>query len=396
MTEVLARREEPQDEPHGHPGTDARSRILVVEDDTSLRRLFAQALEEAGFHVIPAGDGAEAIDLSLRDLPDLALIDNRLPRGSGIEVLRVLKQAHGPDLPCLMISGEEELGGRVRAFAAGADDFVSKPVVLDELLARVKAFERTRQAFLMAKRANETADRLRLFVAETAALLAHDLNNGLTVATANLQYVEATQTAEGEVKEAIEASHRAVKRMIGLVRNYVNLARFEDAALNPVRSRVDLRELLTSVSMIHDPRSSAEDRTHIEVDCPSDLVVNIDPVLIERVIHNLLNNAVRYVNRHGRIGVAASTFLAGVEDAWLAIVVGNTGPTIPGALREKLFDKYRMGSDGRAQRGMGLYFCRLACEALGGSIAIEDDEIFATKFVIRIPLAPEQVSQQQA
>jgi signal transduction histidine kinase len=63
----------------------------------------------------------------------------------------------------------------------------------------------------------------------------------------------------------------------------------------------------------------------------------------------------------------------------------NTGPSIPPALRERLFEKYRKGDDRKAQSGMGLYFCRLACEAHGGSIRLADNPDFGTCFEITLP-----------
>ena len=70
----------------------------------------------------------------------------------------------------------------------------------------------------------------------------------------------------------------------------------------------------------------------------------------------------------------------------LVLEISNTGPPIPLALRDRLFEKYRKGDDRKSQSGMGLYFCRLACEAHAGSIALVDNPDFATSFEIRLPL----------
>jgi signal transduction histidine kinase len=326
-----------------------------------------------------ARDGVEALELAAAHPPHLAIIDLCMPNLSGFEVTYQLKQRHGAALPVLALSGAQETEERVRAFEAGADDFVPKPVRLAELLKRVGAFERTRRAYIELQRATERADRMRLLATEAAALLAHDLNNGLSIATANLQYVQEECRLDEEPSEALEVSVRALRRMAGLVRNFVDISRMEDGAIEPVRAEVDVTELLSATARIHDYRAGGP---QIELSSPPGLTALVDPVLLERIIHNLLNNATRYVDAGGRIAVRARR--VGGE---LVVAVGNSGAPIPPELRADLFAKYRKGRDGRAQCGMGLYFCRLACEAHGGTIALEASDEFATCFVLRLPLA---------
>ena len=372
-----------------HPADQAR--ILLAEDQRSVRTFIARALRRHGFEVFEAADGLEAVECAKTSMPDLAIVDLRMPRMDGFEVVRTFKQAHGTALPVLVLSGMDEPEERVRAFEAGADDFIPKPVYMQELLKRVDAFERTRAAYREARQANERADRLRLFSAEAAALLAHDLNNGLSIANANLQYLQEQLRLEGEEHEAMAATTRALRRMIGLVRNFVDISRLEDAAIKPEPLDVNVHELLTSAAIIHDPRTGADGGRVIHVDAEQALMAHIDPVLVERVIHNLLNNATRYVNPGGTIGLRGHLVTAG-DQRELHIGVGNTGTGIPTELRSNLFSKYRKGSDGKAQRGMGLYFCRMACEAHGGTIAVCDDSQYNTYFLIRLPLGPARQS----
>ena len=349
------------------------------DDERSVRSLLARALRRHGFDVLEAKDGIEAIEIAGAKLPDLAVVDLSMPRMNGFEVVRTLKSTHQTALPVLVLSGMDEPEERIQAFEAGADDFIPKPVYMQELLKRIDAFERTRRAYLEVQRANEAADRLRLFVAEAAALLAHDLNNGLSIANANLQYLEEQLTLAGDEQDAMAATSRAMRRMIGLVRNFVDISRLEDAAIKPELTEVDVYELLTCAAQIHSGEKE------ILVEAEPKLTANIDPVLIERVIHNLLNNATRYVNPGGSIALMAYLDNDRSETT-LHICVGNTGSPIPLQLRANLFSKYRKGNDGKAQSGMGLYFCRLACEAHGGNISCQETNRFNTMFHITLPV----------
>jgi len=360
------------------------ARILLADDDRQVRRTVGRVLRKRGFEVIEAVDGVDAMEAAELHPPDLALVDLRMPRKDGFDVVRELKLAN-PRLPVLVLSGWDDAEDRVQAFDVGADDFIAKPVYMKELLRRIDAFERTRKAYLELKALNEHADHLRLFAAEAAALLAHDLNNGLSIASANMQFIdEELRETKGdpELVEASSAGRRALRRMIGLVANFVDISRLEDAALQVMRFPTKVGDLLTSTGQIHE--TSRGDIEALSVTCDLDLVCEIDPMLTERVLHNLLNNATRYVDSGGRIGIEA--YLEDDGDT-LFIGVGNTGASIPHEKRDGLFEKYGKADDGKSQRGMGLYFCRLACEAHGGTIRIVDSPNYATLFAIRLSLA---------
>jgi DNA-binding response OmpR family regulator len=366
--------------------TATKARVLLAEDDARVRRLIARSLGNHGFVVIEAENGVLALEAAAKEPPDLAIIDLRMPRMDGFEVVRSLKTTHATALPVLVLSGLDEPEDRIRAFDVGADDFISKPVYIPELLRRIEAFERTRRAYLEVRRANEEADRLRLFAAEAAALLAHDLNNGLSIAIANLQFVEEASRPDGEVGEAMLSTSRALRRMAGLVRNFVDISRLEDAAITPEYIPVEVGELFTLVAGVHES-SAAQQGVRLDIQCPPGLIAMLDPVLVERVIHNLLGNAVRYVGDRGAIRLRARVQpQPSGEGGLLLLDVSNTGEPIPVDKRAALFEKYGTAGDRKAKRGMGLYFCRMACEAHSGSIDLETDHEFATVFVVRLPM----------
>jgi two-component system phosphate regulon response regulator PhoB len=115
-------------------------RILVVEDEPSIREMLRFALERAQFSVMEAGD-AQAARLKLADArPDLILMDWMLPGVSGVELARELKSsADTRDLPIIMVTARTEEEDRVRGLNIGADDYVTKPFSFPELIARIKA-----------------------------------------------------------------------------------------------------------------------------------------------------------------------------------------------------------------------------------------------------------------
>ena len=114
--------------------------ILIAEDEDALATLLQYNLEKEGYRAIVAGDGEEALLLVEEEMPDLMLLDWMLPKVSGIEVCRRLRQRPATrNLPVLMLTARGEESDRIRGLDTGADDYVVKPFSMTELLARIRA-----------------------------------------------------------------------------------------------------------------------------------------------------------------------------------------------------------------------------------------------------------------
>lgn len=114
--------------------------VLVVDDEPAQRALLSYNLEASGFRVLTASDGEEALLLVAEEAPDVILLDWMLPKVSGIEVCRQLKAAKGGQgAAILMVSARSDESDRVRGLETGADDYITKPYSVSELLARVRA-----------------------------------------------------------------------------------------------------------------------------------------------------------------------------------------------------------------------------------------------------------------
>ena len=117
-------------------------KILVVDDERAVRESLRRALELEGYDVELAGDGQEALyRLESNDQPDAVILDVLMPGVDGLEVCRRLRRT-GSQLPVLMLTARDEVENRVAGLDAGADDYVTKPFALEELLARVRALLR--------------------------------------------------------------------------------------------------------------------------------------------------------------------------------------------------------------------------------------------------------------
>jgi len=118
-------------------------RILVVDDEPPIRRFLRTSLTAQGYNVLEADDGQTALDLLRRNAVDLVVLDLGLPGIDGFEVIRQLRESGSP-LPIIVLSVRTDEAGKVRALDLGADDYISKPFGVDELLARIRAALRHR------------------------------------------------------------------------------------------------------------------------------------------------------------------------------------------------------------------------------------------------------------
>ena len=120
------------------------SRILIVEDEKKIARFLELELLHEGYEVHTAHDGRIGLDMALSLQPDLMILDLMLPELSGIEVCRRLR--HESDLPIIMLTAKDDVSDKVMGLDMGADDYMTKPFAIEELLARIRVGLKKRRA----------------------------------------------------------------------------------------------------------------------------------------------------------------------------------------------------------------------------------------------------------
>ena len=120
------------------------ARILIVEDEKKIARFLELELQHEGYEVLTAFDGRSGLDTALEADPDLLILDLMLPELSGIEVCRRLR--HTSDVPIIMLTAKDDVSDKVMGLDMGADDYVTKPFAIEELLARIRVAMKKRRA----------------------------------------------------------------------------------------------------------------------------------------------------------------------------------------------------------------------------------------------------------
>ncbi|MFD1717517.1 response regulator transcription factor [Georgenia deserti] len=120
------------------------ARLLVVDDEPSIRELLSASLKFAGFEVVTAADGNAALRAAAEERPDLVVLDIMLPDMDGFTVLRRMR-AHAADIPVLFLTAKDDMSDKVQGLTVGGDDYVTKPFSLEEVVARIRAVLRRTQ-----------------------------------------------------------------------------------------------------------------------------------------------------------------------------------------------------------------------------------------------------------
>jgi len=369
--------------------------ILVVDDDPLIREALGRQLRRAGYRMEAAEGGSKALDYARSSAADLVILDLRMPGLSGFETCRQLKAVEGwENVPVLILTGGQEETDYQGALEAGADDFLTKPVLFQELVLRIHSLIRLKRfqaglrdsvATIEAQR--EVILRDKAMREKLEAFLLHDLKNPISsiLLQAELELDRAdrhpgTADAWGRVLHHGE-------RLKKLVAGWMDFMETEAVGLKLKRVKVDPRSFLEELLQRHAVWFQVQ---HLQgsVRVQEELAeLTLDPAIMERVLGNLLENCIRYSPEGGEIRLEARLG----HEGQVHLELSDRGPGIPALQREAIFDMYIQLEaasslvSARESRGLGLAFCRLAAEAHGGAIWAEDNPAGGTRFVIELP-----------
>jgi signal transduction histidine kinase len=223
-------------------------------------------------------------------------------------------------------------------------------------------------------------------------MLVHDLRSPLTVLDGSLHFMEKAftdQEAES-FNNLLEMAHRSSERMLGMVNELLDISKLESGQLVLHPELRDVKLLLDEVVTRFAPMAASAQLTLEIVAGPNLPQLYVDPQLIGRVLHNLVDNAIKFTSDGGRIQLWARRDAEPASDR-LLVGVSDTGPGIPAEEQYRLFEKFQQvdSVEGRrAGSGLGLPFCRLAVEAHEGRIWVESEVGKGSTFLMTLPIAP--------
>lgn len=391
----------------------AGGRILVVDDEEKNRRLLADLLSAEGYTVQTAVNGVEGLRVANEFRPETILMDVMMPEMDGVEACRRLKaDPETTSIPILLATALHERADRLKGIQAGADDFMTKPIDVEEIRLRVRnavhakrLYDQVRDAYVQLQALQELRDNLTQFIV-------HDLRSPLAAIIGNLEllklgYLEPLKTKQLEgVSSAFGISHQ----LLEMINSLLDVARLESGRMPLRLESADLPHLVREALAILGPLLGC---ARVSVDVPPVLPpVVCDGVLIQRVLVNLLGNASNFVSTDGAIIVSARLTADGAragdpatpippdsQTPILLVSVADTGPGIPAQYQEKIFDKFGQVDSRSGRRkystGLGLTFCKLAVEAHGGRIGVQSVVGQGSTFWFTLPVRKEATTAEK-
>ena len=379
--------------------------ILLIDDRPDLHGVIRASLEQPGVQITDAYTGREGLDRAAAGRCDLIVLDVAMPGMDGWEVLKELKaDAELRAIPVVMLTGENSIQDKVRAFELGAIDFVTKPFVPAELRARIMAVLRAKtlqdqlvesnKALLAARHAAEAATRAK---SQFLANMSHELRtpmNGVISMTDLL--LESPLTSEQ--RELVETIREGGEALLAQIDNILDFSKIECGKMELEREPLQLRQCVERALDLLAPKA-AEKGLNLACELADDVPAWVvgDFTRLRQVFLNLLGNAIKFT-ASGEIVVSARVTKTGPEALReVHFTVRDTGIGIAGPALERLFQSFMQVDASTTRRfggtGLGLAISKNLVELMDGRIWAESREGEGTAFHVVLPLTATKLDE---
>lgn len=358
--------------------------VLIVDDQEANLRLLGRVLSDAGFDVMPANSGAQALERLAAETPDVVLLDMRMPGMDGFAVLEHIRgEPRWSDIPVLFLTAAAERDLLIRAFEAGAVDYLTKPFVSEELVVRVRTHSELKRY----------RDKLRQTIRERediATIVVHDLKNPLFNISLNAGMILEAAEGREDIAQRAASIEASARRAMDFVERYLGR-----------RASIEIRHRYAPEA--HAPRAlfeavaaelgeaAARRGQRIEIrDTGRDQQAACDRDAAMLVLRNLVSNAIKYAPADSTIELGVQPGAAGTLRLWVA----DRGPGISPEQQAQLFKRYvRLSAepqDAAPSSGVGLALARQEAEWMGGNLWYEPRPEAGSVFVFKLPQAGPQ------
>jgi len=370
----------------------ATLKVLVVDDEPGIRSGIERILrnfkvdypfmdENYDFEVIEAGTGEDAIEIINSNIPDIALLDNKLPGIQGIEVLEYIKN-NNLDIVVVMITSYASIDVAVKATNDGAIDFIPKPFTPQELKSSLENI--TKQLFLkrMARQMKDQGKQVRF---QFLSVLSHELKAPLNAVEGYLQIIKDRQlgTTLEDYDQLVERSINRIHGMRHLILNLLDLTKIESGKPSQKIQNTNLTDVMRSSIDIMMP-FAIQKEVEISLNAPEKLNKYIDPEEMEIVFNNLISNAIKYNTPGGKVDLTITE-----EGGKTIVVVEDTGIGISAEDQQSLFKDFVRIKNPKTRNiigsGLGLSIVKKIVDMNNGEITMESATDKGTKFTLKFP-----------
>lgn len=372
---------------------DDRTRILMIEDDPDLIRVQEKLLGEAGFEVHSARTGEEGLAAARKILPDIILLDVKLPDTNGYLICELLKSDPlFEDTFVIFITGSKvKSSDQAKGLEMGAEGYIARPIPNRELLARMISFERIIRSEKELRRKSQMLDELNKELVNSnddlqafAYAISHDLQEPLRMIASFLTLLEKRYAGEldQDAREYIDFAVDGAERMKEMIQGVLNFSR--------VTTRGEELTLISTQKACQralDVLGPAIEESGAKINLGDLPDVRGDLVQVSQVFQNLISNGIKY----NQADPPEITISAERDGSFWCLIVEDNGIGIPEKDQERIFTIFqrlhtREEYDGT---GVGLSICKRIVERHGGSIWVESTAGQGSRFYFTLPAIKE-------
>ena len=363
-------------------------KILVIDDQPINVQLLKRKLEREGLRVIAAFNGREGLELIQREKPDLILLDVMMPDMDGIEICQRLQADEGTRaIPVIFITARTTKESKLEGLGVGAVDYITKPIDLDETLARVQTqlrFVAINREMVDLQRRLEEARRAATIGAVTQGI-AHNLNNLLGVAIGYLDIIKVASDKPDQVRNSVQHIDAALQRIVVIIRQLSSLVVRARPPVGP--ARLD-QVIAGGVARFH--RDYNLNAPVTVENALADQQIETNTEVLEEVLSKVLINAWEAYDlpREAPRSITIRTRLLAPPGGgkFVEIRIDDQGRGIDAEIRDKVFEPF-ISSKHTVGVGMGLTVARHALRNLGGEVILVDRPGGGASSILRHPIA---------
>jgi two-component system sensor histidine kinase/response regulator len=358
--------------------------VLIIDDEEAMRDSCSQILLKDGLQPETAEDGTIGLE-KVRDLmPDLVLIDLKMPGISGFEVLDRVKE-YDPDIISIVITGYATVESAVEAMKKGAYDFLPKPFTPDQLRIIIRrGLERRR---LIQERESLRREK-KLMEENFITMVSHQLRSPLGTI---VQYFEVilggmAGKVEPQQEEMLTKARDRLENLMELINDWLDLARMNRGQIVDRFKSLSLQNVLKNIVEFIQPSAQKENINLELLPYSGDDRIQGDDETLTQVFSNLITNAIEYNRPSGAIKISIEE-----KEDFIAVHVEDTGRGIPEEQLPYIFDQfYRVKQNGEKKSkgtGLGLSIAKKIVEAHGGTIKVSSQLGKGSTFTVFLPKA---------
>ena len=375
---------------------DKNSTILIIDDEPALLLGLSAKIKRQGYQVVTASNGSEGMQKAKEVLPDLILSDVMMPPPNGFELRRLMGQdPHLASIPFIFLTARSGVEDRVNGIRDGADDYITKPFVTEELFARIEAVlrrvnvarERGREE--MRASAQQDMERLKREILQN---FQHEMRTPLSNIIMPLELVVNKKFEDPEEQiQFVRTALSSVDRLQSLVTDFILLTNIDHGDLNQIRQRIDINNHILLPIQKRLARYKTKELEFVHSIRGEGEIAAPRREFVHALVH-LVDNSFKFSPEHGKV-----TFKLEIDtNGGAMILVQDEGAGIPADLREKVFERYYQISQGdnREQEGLGvgLFIARTVFSSLGGSVTVLNSSNGCQVRAVLPNLRPEDIS----